>query len=146
MHLQDILAAKGSGVRTIAPDASVEEVVQELVRHNVGSLVVCERGVDGRERMVGIVTERDILRCVAAHRIECGKMRVSDIMTRKVITGSLGDDVGKIMGLMTNNRIRHLPIVDGDRLEGMISIGDVVKAQHDEIMLENHYLKNYIQS
>lgn len=147
MTLQDILGAKSGDVRTIGPDATIDDCVQALVRYNVGSLIVCRpHPADEETQMIGIITERDILKCVAAHRNECGRLCVADMMTTNVITGTLNDTVGQVMGLMTDNRIRHLPIMDGERLLGIISIGDVVKAQHDEMALENHYLKNYIQS
>ena len=147
MTLQEILGAKGSAVRTIGPDATIDECVKALVRYNVGSLIVCRQDCPSEQAsMLGIITERDILKCVAAHRNECGRLCVADVMTTNVITGTMNNTVGQVMGLMTENRIRHLPIMDGEQLLGIISIGDVVKAQHDEMALENHYLKNYIQS
>jgi CBS domain-containing protein len=142
MKLADILAHKGHKVLSTRPSASVDEVVQVLVRHNIGSLMVCEE-VDCR-RMLGIITERDILRAMAAHRGSLETIEVSDIMTTNVITGSPGDSVEDIMGVMTDNRIRHLPILENDDLVGIISIGDIVKAQHDALTMENHYLKSYL--
>jgi CBS domain-containing protein len=146
MLLQDILSAKGTDVHTVHPDATLDDVVNDLVRYNIGSLVVCEPGAAGRApRMVGIITERDILRACKAHKVPLG-IKVAEAMSRVVETGSPSDPVTKVMGLMTERRIRHLPIVDAGRLCGIISIGDLVKAQHDEMVLENHYLKSYIQS
>lgn len=142
MLVQDILRVKGSRVHNIGPEVSVDDAVQTLVRNNVGSLVVCESDY----RMLGIVSERDILRCIAKHRNNCGQLQVADLMTKEIITGSPSDDIETVMGLMTDHRIRHLPIVEGGKLVGIVSIGDVVKAQRDEMALENHYLKNYIQS
>lgn len=142
MLVQDILRAKGTRVHTIEPSVSIDDTVETLVHNNVGSLVVCE--ADGH--MIGIVSERDILRCIAKHRSGCGRMAVRDLMTTKVVTGTPADDIATVMGLMTDHRIRHLPILDGSRLVGIVSIGDVVKAQRDEMALENHYLKSYIQS
>ncbi|MBX3411310.1 MAG: CBS domain-containing protein [Pirellulales bacterium] len=142
MLVQDILRAKGTRVHTIDPSVSVEETVETLVRNNVGSLVVCD--ADGH--MLGIVSERDILRCIAKHRGGCSRLSVRDLMTKNVVTGTPSDDIATVMGLMTDHRIRHLPITEEDRLVGIVSIGDVVKAQRDEMALENHYLKSYIQS
>lgn len=143
MTLHEILRHKGSAVYSITPDASLEDVVQALVRHNCGSLLVCEPRGRGPGRLVGIVTERDILRSCAAHR-SLAETRVSEAMTRDVITATPGDLVEEVMGLMTTNRIRHLPVVADDNLLGVVSIGDIVKAQHDQLTMENHYLKSYL--
>jgi len=145
MTLQEILRSKGTKVHSIDPQASLEDVVQKLVKHNCGSLVVCAAGDCENGRMLGIITERDILRACAAHRAPLEKLKVSDVMTTNVVAGSPGDSVEDTMGLMTDRRVRHLPVLEDGRLQGMISIGDVVKAQHDSLSMENHYLKSYIQ-
>ena len=139
MKLQDILEIKGRRVHTIRPEATLADVVESLVRHNCGSLVVC----DG-DQMVGIITERDILRACATQRDGLHDRHVRDHMTPNPITARPGSDVEDIMGILTENRIRHLPITEHNRLIGIISIGDVVKAQHDALSLENHFLKSYI--
>ncbi len=139
MKVFDILQTKGNRVHSIAPTASLADVVNALVAKNCGSLLV----LDG-ERLVGIITERDILRAVAADDRDFSQIPVTEKMTTKLITGTPQDEVGRIMGLLTEQRIRHLPIVDGGQLCGIISIGDVVKAQHDHLSLENQYLKDYI--
>jgi CBS domain-containing protein len=148
MKLQEILRVKGSGVHTIHPGATLDEVVQMLVNCKCGSLVVREPADAGGPpgAMVGIISERDILRVIAARRGALDTLLTADAMTRDVITGSPDDSIDDTMGLMTDRRIRHLPIIDGGELAGMISIGDVVKAHHDQVALENHYLKSYIQS
>ena len=144
MFLRDILNAKGTVVHTIDAEASLEDVVQTLVRHNCGSLVVFEKS--SSRRMVGIVTERDILRACAAHKAALSQLRVADAMSPNLVVGSPGDSVEDTMGLMTDKRIRHLPVVEDDQLLGLVSIGDVVKMQHDRLTMENHYLKSYLQS
>jgi CBS domain-containing protein len=144
MQLQDILHAKGSAVHSIRPDATLADVVQNLVQRNCGSLVVCEAA--NPRRLLGIVTERDILRASAKSHDEFDRLKVSDVMTRQVVTGALADSVEDTMGLMTERRVRHLPVLEDGALVGIISIGDVVKAQHDALSMENHYLKTYIQS
>lgn len=145
MILQDILVAKGADVRTIDPTATVDEAVAELVRHNIGSLVVVGHATDDEPGpMLGIITERDILRAWAMRQTSPDQLRVEEVMTRDVMTGKLDQDISSTMGLLTEKRIRHLPILEDGRLCGMISIGDVVKAQHDEMAMENHYLKNYL--
>lgn len=140
MTLDDILRVKGTAVYTIGPDATLQQVVDTLVRHNIGSLVVC----DADDAVCGIVTERDILRACASRRAALHAVCVADVMSRELITAALQDDVETIMGRMTEHRIRHLPVVEGSRLIGLISIGDVVKSQHDALTMENHYLKSYL--
>jgi len=141
MQLREILQTKGSSVLKIEPTESLADVVQKLVENRCGSLVVC----DG-ETMVGIISERDILIAVAEVSEPLDAITVQRRMTNDVITGSPDDTVNDIMGLMTQNRIRHLPILDDQRLVGLISIGDIVKSQYHQLTVENHYLKNYIQS
>jgi CBS domain-containing protein len=142
MKLADILAHKGYKVHSIRPSATLAEVVQVLVRHNIGSLMVCEE--EDCKRMLGIITERDILRACAARRGPLESMRVAEVMTTNVVTGSPCDSVEDTMGLMTEHRIRHLPVLESDELVGIVSIGDIVKAQHDALTMENHYLKSYL--
>jgi CBS domain-containing protein len=142
MNVQEILARKRSNVvRTIALKRTVEEAVAQLVEHNIGSLIV----MDG-DSPVGIVTERDILRCCANGMRDSARVVVEDVMTRDLIVGEPGDPVDYVMGIMTRNRIRHLPIVDGNqRILGMVSIGDVVESQLQETAYENRHLRRYIQ-
>jgi CBS domain-containing protein len=141
MKVQEILQAKGSAVYSISPDATLATAIAKLVECNVGSLVV----LDG-DRMVGILTERDILRACASSQRSHEELTVREHMTANVITGVAEDNVEDVMGLITSRRIRHLPIVQEGRLVGIISIGDVVKAHHAQLRVENHYLKTYIQS
>ncbi len=140
MRVYEILQTKGNKVFQILPSATLAHAIERLVHHNCGSLMVAEA-----ETIVGIITERDILKAIniQAHRID--SLMVCDFMTRKLITGHPSDEVGDVMGMMTSHRVRHLPIFDQGRLVGMVSIGDVVKAQFDLMAVENHYLKVYIQ-
>jgi CBS domain-containing protein len=112
-----------------------------MVKYNIGSLLVSLEN-----EVMGIITERDILRTIATQPDSLSGLYVGDYMTHNPITGSPDDDVSDVMGLMTSHRVRHLPILDENRLAGMISIGDIVKAQHKSLVEENHYLKVYIQS
>jgi len=141
MLVRDVLTQKGRTVYTCSPDDSLADVVDLLVGHNVGSLVVMRDG-----EMVGIITERDILRACAAIRGPLNSVRAEERMTRCPLVASPNDELADVMCTMTERRIRHLPVVEGGRLVGIISIGDTVKAQHDELCRENHYLKSYIQS
>lgn len=146
MKLQEILSAKGSNVHSIAPEATLQDVVRTLVEQRIGSLVVCRPDAGGKEELVGIITERDILyACVAGGR-PLAEVTVAEVMPTAVVTGGPDDEVEQVMGLMTTRRIRHLPVLYEGRLVGMISIGDVVKAQHDRLALENRFMKDYIGS
>jgi len=144
MTLQDILATKGSHVFTTRPDATLQEVVRDLVAHNVGAIVVCTRDCPGGERPVGIITERDLLHLCASGRCALSTTKVSEVMTTDLITGSPNDAVEVVMGWMTNHRIRHLPVLAEGRLVGIVSIGDLVKAQLDRLAMENQFMRNYI--
>ncbi len=144
MTLCDILKAKGNTVFTIIPEATLEEAIRELVKRNVGALVVCQRDIDCGERLAGIITERDLIRFCATAEASLVEFKVHDVMTAHVVTGTLQDSVESTMQLMTTRRIRHLPILSEGRLVGIVSIGDVVKNQLDQLAMENHFMKNYI--
>jgi CBS domain-containing protein len=144
MRLRQILADKGNDVHTIRANASLNDVVRHLVLHNVGSLVVMDPAWPSR--MVGIITERDILRAIAHVRSPLHLVEVADMMTRQVVCASPDDSVEDAMCMMTENRVRHLPVVQDNELLGMVSIGDMVKSQCEELSMENHYLKSYLQS
>ena len=146
MQLQDILAVKGTTVFTTSPDVSLAEVVRQMVEHNIGSMLVCQRDLTLGERLIGIVTERDLLRWVAAGKYDLESLKVAEVMSTKLITAKLTDSVTDLMGMMTTHRIRHVPIMSGERLVGMVSIGDLLKAQHDHLMAENQFMRDYIQS
>jgi CBS domain-containing protein len=142
MLLKDVLETKSKDVRTISSNASADDVVAELVRFNIGSLLVRD-SPDGP--ILGIVTERDILRAVAARREPLAQLQVALCMTRELITAQPEDDITVAMGLMTMHRVRHLPVIDGDQFHGIVSIGDLVKAHHDELETENLWMQSYIQ-
>ena len=125
MNIANILARKGSMAVTVRPEQSIREALGLLERHNIGALIA----VQG-ESPVGILSERDIVR-EAARNEKFFILTVADLMTRDVITGQPHDDLLTVAHTMTERRIRHLPVVDKDRLVGMVSIGDVVKAQRD---------------
>lgn len=141
MKVKDILESKGSAVATIPADASLHDALERLIELRIGSLVV----VDGHDPIVGILTERDLLGECAIHPEGVREMTVREIMSSNPIIAVPEDEVAYIMGIMTHNRIRHLPILDGERLAGMISIGDVVKAQLEAAEFENRYLRDFIQ-
>jgi len=126
MNVKRILATKGTNVITIRPEQTVKEAVQLLARHNIGALVV----VDEAGKPAGILSERDVIRR-AAQRDDVLNLKVEDVMTHEVITGVPQDDLRSIANIMTQRHFRHLPIVDGDRLVGIVSITDVVKVERD---------------
>lgn len=140
MKVKDILLHKGTDVQIIKPNATIQDVVEVLVERQIGSLVVCAD--DGE--ILGIITERDVLRECALRSAQVHDTRVRDVMTTRMIVGNLDDEVSYVMGIMTHNRIRHLPIIAAQRLVGLVSIGDVVKAQLEETEFENRYLREYI--
>ncbi len=143
MNVEYILASKGREVRTIKPDASVEEALQRLRAERIGSLVVSETGAD----LVGILADRDILDAIADCGTDVLRVNVGGVMTGKVFTCSRDDRVSAIMALITTRRIRHVPVVEKDgRLCGMVSIGDVVKQRLDEIQGEADAMREYVTS
>lgn len=140
MRIKDVIHAKGSqGVVTIDPGATVRELVALLAEHNVGALVVSEDG----ERVAGIVSERDVVRRLHA---DAGVLDspVSSIMTTEVRTCAGEDALTDLMQLMTEHRIRHVPVVADGRLTGIISIGDVVKNRIGELEFERDQLDHYV--
>jgi len=144
MTLGEILRVKGSTVYTISPDASLEEATRELVKHNIGALVVCDRDLEVGERLLGIISERDVARACASGRGSVAAIKVADVMTAELHTGSPHDTAEATMGLMTKSWVRHLPVLSGGRLVGIVSIGDVVKSQIEQLAVENQFMKRYI--
>ncbi len=145
MNLAEILKAKGSTVFTIGPEAVLDQAVTRLIDHNIGSLVVCTRDVEHGEKLIGIITERDILHaCSSRSGYDLATTRVEEVMSTSLSTASPADAVEDVMGLMTRKRIRHLPVLTDGRLVGLVSIGDIVKAQLDRLALENQFMKDYI--
>lgn len=131
MNIASVLARKGPKVVTVRPEQTVREALGLLSAHNIGALVV----VDGELRPVGILSERDIVREAARNERVFGEP-VRNLMTSDVILGTPADDLAAVGFTMTERRIRHLPVVDRGRLVGMVSIGDVVKAQRDQFQGE----------
>jgi CBS domain-containing protein len=139
MRVREILQSKGRSVVTIGPDANIGEAIRVLVERNIGALVVENDG-----RILGILTERDLLRAAAEDLSRLADARVADLMTRSVITGTGDAEIDAVMHVMSERRIRHLPIVEDGRIAGMISIGDVINALRVHSESENRYLHAYI--
>jgi CBS domain-containing protein len=140
MKIRDILHEKGSQVYSIGADQSVLDAVGVLMEHRIGALLVCEPA----GRVAGLISERDVLRECLHRSAELARIPVREAMTADLIVCLPDDDTDYAMGIMTKNRVRHLPVMEGERLAGMVSIGDLVKACLDEAQYENRYLKEYI--
>ncbi|MFC1657523.1 CBS domain-containing protein [Candidatus Moduliflexota bacterium] len=140
-NVKDVLYAKSRNLFAIDEGKSVADAIDQMVDHNVGSLIVTSGEVP-----IGMFTERDVLKVWKSHT---GDFKFSDIpvkegMTRDTIVVGPADDLEYVMSIMAKNRIRHLPVVDENQVVGMISIRDVVRAQVTNLKVENHYLKEYI--
>lgn len=139
MLVAEILKDKGEAVFHIRPDARLEDACGELDRRKVGALMVCDA-----DRVVGVLSERDVVRAIARDGTGALGKPVSDFMTADVVFASPGETVTILMGRMTDRRIRHLPVLREGRLTGVVSIGDVVKCQIAEATQEAESLRTYI--
>lgn len=142
MRVRDVLAGKGSTVATVAPTATIVEVVAALAEHNIGALVVTEDG----SGVAGIVSERDVVR--ALHAVGPGLLTqpVSGIMTSEVNTCGPTDEIQTLAKTMTDGRFRHMPVVVDGALAGIVTIGDIVKNRIDELETERSQLVDYISA
>ena len=139
MKVDKILNSKGHVVETIRPSRTIAVAVEHMRKAKIGALVVSEDG----SSVVGILSERDVARGLAEHGASVLNMAVKDLMTRKVTTCAPEDSITRLMAVMTSQRIRHVPVVDGEnRLAGIISIGDVVKNRLEELELEAAVLRD----
>lgn len=133
--------ARGSGVVTIDPDATIADAARLLANHRIGAVIA----VDAAGAIKGILSERDIVRGLAQSDAACTQAKVSDLMTATVLTCHEDDSVDSLMKTMTARRIRHLPVVGGGgELTGMVTIGDVVKSRLDEMDMEVDNLRQYV--
>jgi CBS domain-containing protein len=139
MRISDVLRSKGSTVATVGPETSVSRLVGELARHNVGAMVVVDNGA-----VVGIVSERDVVRQLNERGGGLLDAPVSEIMTSSVFTCLPTDSVDSLAATMTERRIRHMPVVVDGELTGIVSIGDVVKSRIGELESDREQLESYI--
>lgn len=141
MRIGEVLARKPSReVVTVGPATTVRELLGVLAEHNIGACVVC-RG----ERIEGIVSERDVVRRLHAEGPAAVERPVAAIMTSDVAVCSPDDGLEELLGVMTERRVRHLPVVDGERLVGIVSIGDLVKHRIDQLVFERDQLDSYVR-
>ncbi|MGW6279504.1 CBS domain-containing protein [Kribbella sp. NPDC055071] len=141
MKINDVLRGKGNQVVTISPEATVTELLALLAEHNIGAVVVSQDG----SAVDGIVSERDVVR-LWNRTPDAADVRVRAIMTAEVRTATPDDLIDNLMRLMTEHRIRHVPVVVDGALAGLVSIGDVVKSRIGELEFEREQLSNYITS
>jgi CBS domain-containing protein len=142
MTVKAILSAKGSDVFSIEPTAALDTAIKTLAAHRIGALLVF--GPD--RRVIGILSERDIVRALAEQGADVLSKPLSQVMTRKVVTCGQTETVGTIMERMTTGKFRHVPVVEQDQVVGVISIGDVVKHRLHEMEREAAALRDYIQT
>jgi CBS domain-containing protein len=139
-RIKEVLDEKASKVIWIRPSDTVYEAIQQMVNHNIGAVLI----VSEDEKLAGIFTERDILKLCVSRSNELKDTKVETVMTTELIIGLPGDEVDYLLGVMTENKIRHIPILEDGRIMGIVSIGDLVKSQLKDAHYENRYLKDYI--
>ena len=140
MNVAAILKQKGRAVTTAGPNSTLMEVAGRLAAKRIGAIVI----VAARGEVCGIVSERDIIRALAAHGPGCVSQPVSQVMTKQVVTCQEADTLDELMAMMTARRFRHLPVVADNALVGIISIGDVVKHHVAEVEMEATAMREYI--
>jgi CBS domain-containing protein len=142
MIVKSIIDAKGRDVLTIEPGTSLDSAAKLLAERRIGALVV----LGAEQHVVGIISERDIVRAIAERGTAALQEQVSQVMTRKVVTCTMDETLNSIMGRMTAGKFRHVPVIEHGKLGGIVSIGDVVKHRIVEIEQESAALRDYIQT
>ena len=142
MTIETVLSEKGSDVATVARDATLGEAVKQLAERRIGALVV----LDERGAVAGIISERDLVQCLAVHGEAALSESVAKAMTRDVVTAARDTPILSALSIMTGKRIRHLPVVEDGRLAGIVSIGDLVKHRLQRIEQEADAMRAYIQA
>jgi CBS domain-containing protein len=137
MSIEAILKSKGSAVATISPDATLPSAADEMLRRNIAALVVVSN-----DAIVGVISEREIVAAFSHHGAKLSSMNVAEIMRRDVYTVTAEDHVTRAMALMTQHRVRHLPVVRDGKLAGIVSIGDAVKNRLDDLEIETRILRD----
>jgi CBS domain-containing protein len=138
MKVAEILKQKGQDVISVRPTETIETLSHRLRMARIGAMVVLDEG----GALVGIISERDVVHGLAEHAARCLKLTVADLMTQRVVTCAPEDSISRIAKIMTENRIRHLPVIEGAKLAGVISVGDVVKNRLEEMSLEANVLRD----
>ena len=139
MKVKELLSIKGIECFNIMGDQSLLDAAKQMTECNIGALLVMDKG-----SLAGIITERDIVKNTANEALRCRDVKIKDIMTTNLLISKPGDDLEYVMAVMTQNNIRHLPIVDQSGLVGLLSMRDVVKIMVKNLKAENQYLKDMI--
>lgn len=140
MKVRDLLANQARALITIGPAAAVMEAMELLIINQISALPV----LDTAGALVGIISDKDIFKRIYTEPSHFQQAEVRDLMTTDLIVGIPDDELSYIAGIMTTNRIRHVPVIDGGRLVGLVSVGDIVKTQMETTQIENRYLWQYI--
>ncbi|HEV3167172.1 MAG TPA: CBS domain-containing protein [Isosphaeraceae bacterium] len=140
MQVRDVLKTKGGAVYSIGADATVAAAIAQMVSHNIGSMPI----VDDSHHLVGIFTERDVLRGANRDCQSFAATQVRDVMTLSPVACDLDDDLHHVMGKMSEYRVGQLPVLLNNQLVGLVSIGDVVKVLYEKVEAENQHLLAYI--
>lgn len=140
MKVENVLRTKGTAVVTVRPNETIDALVHRFKFEKIGAVVVSSDG----KAIEGMISERDVVRGLAEHGTDLLTRRVSEEMTRQVVTCAPDDSLKDVMRKMTQHRIRHLPVTEGGKLAGIISIGDVVKNRLDDMEMEANVLRDYI--
>ncbi len=141
MFIRDILSIKGNGILSVTPEVKVADAVSQMAKHDVGSQVVMQGG-----HMIGLVTFREVLLALHASGGSLGDLRVAEIMLKEPICGTPDDTIEHLREVMTRHHVRYLPVMENDKLLGVISFHDVTKAVISETSFENRLLKRYIKN
>ena len=140
MLVKEILTQKTRNLITVAPETTVKDAMKLLIDHRISCLLVTSEP----KKLIGIVSDKDLFKAVYENKGVMETETVDRFMETEVIVGLAEDDVNYIAGLMTINKVRHIPVIEGEDLVGLVSVGDVVKAHMTDIQVENRYLKIYI--
>lgn len=140
MKVKDLLKENPREIITTDKSTTIIKAMNLLISNRIGCLLV----MDENDKLIGIISDKDIFAAVYENQDTFTTLKVSDLMSSDLIVGIEDDDINYIAGIMTKNRIRHIPIMEKDKLLGLISIGDIVKAQMEDMEIENRYLKLYI--
>ena len=141
MNVATILKAKGTDVETVSPNMTLGEVARLLASKRIGAVLIMEG-----EHLAGILSERDIVKAIGHSGVEALERSSREVMTSRIVTCGLNDSVDELMDRMTEGRFRHLPVIENEKLVGIISIGDVVKHRIAETVMEKEALQLYIAS
>jgi CBS domain-containing protein len=141
MKIQSILEKKGNDVYSISADGTLKDMVKEMLGRSIGSLLV----LNGDGSIAGIITERDFLHNVSKNPGTWESIRIGDVMIKNVLTASTEETLDEVMSRMTKQRVRHMPVVESDKVVGVLSIGDIIFASLDETTFQNELMKRYIK-